>query len=137
MLIPGYGSNFDNIFFFSRHLTLHNYTIIYRHLKNQGEILNCDLTNQNSSTLDPYNTQHLLVDAVTDFYDRLERDEEKKDCLNIASEKKDIEENFEADEPLKTPTAKRPTLPALIEPQRGNDDQLSIKLETLELEASG
>ena len=116
---------------------INNYTIIYRHLKNQGEILNCDLTNQNSSTLDPYNTQHLLVDAVTDFYDRLERDEEKKDCLNIASEKKDIEENFEADEPLKTPTAKRPTLPALIEPQRGNDDQLSIKLETLELEASG
>ena len=110
--------------------------MIYRQLKNQGEILNCDLTNQNSSTLDPYNTQHLLVDAVTDFYDRLEHDEENKDCLllNIA-EKKVIEENFEADEPLKT-APQRPTLP-LIEPQRGNDDQLSIKLETLELEASG
>ena len=112
--------------------------MIYRQLKNQGEILNCDLTNQNSSTLDPYNTQHLLVDAVTDFYDRLEHDEEEKDCLNIV-EKKDIEEkNFEEpDEPLKTSAPKRPTLPALIEPQRGNDDQLSIKLQTLELEASG
>ena len=55
--------------------------------------MNCDLTNQNSSTLDPYNTQHLLVDAVTDFYDRLEHDEEEKDCLNIV-EKKDIEEFF-------------------------------------------
>ena len=112
--------------------------MIYRQLKNQGEILNCDLTNQNSSTLDPYNTQHLLVDAVTDFYDRLEHDDEEKDCLNIV-EKKDIEEkNFEEpDEPLKTSAPKRPTLPALIEPQRGNDDQLSIKLQTLELEASG
>ena len=33
-------------------------------------MLNCDLTEKNTSKLDPYNNDHFVANAVTDFYDR-------------------------------------------------------------------
>ena len=34
--------------------------------------MNCDLTEKNTTKLDPYNIDHFVVNAVTDFYDRIE-----------------------------------------------------------------
>ena len=42
----------------------------YRKVTNQREILNCDLSEKNTSQLDAYNNEHFIVNAVTDFYDR-------------------------------------------------------------------
>ena len=47
------------------------HTTFNRKVTNQGEILNCDLTEKNTSKLDPYNNDHFIVNALTDFYDRL------------------------------------------------------------------
>ena len=93
-----------------------------RQLINQGEILNCDLTDRNSSTLDQYNTEQFVVNAVTDFYDRVDV-HEGQDCSLI--------EKAHWEEPLKVP--KRPSL---LQPHNGND-QLSVRLDNLEIEASG
>ena len=99
------------------------YIYFCRHLINQGEILNCDLTDQTSSTLDRYNTQHLIVNAVTDFYDRIvDIEDDDEECSNV--QKKHLER------PLKAPQR-----PSLIRPQTGNDHLSSTRLQTLE--ASG
>eukprot|EP00095_Tigriopus_kingsejongensis_P011025 maker-scaffold109_size355148-snap-gene-0.17 protein:Tk11025 transcript:maker-scaffold109_size355148-snap-gene-0.17-mRNA-1 annotation:"hypothetical protein DAPPUDRAFT_257231" len=42
----------------------------YRRPLSQGEILNCDLTEQDSKTLDQYNSYDFYESAVTDFYER-------------------------------------------------------------------
>ncbi len=38
----------------------------------QGEILNCDLTSEDPSRLDEYNSYHFHESAVTDFYERID-----------------------------------------------------------------
>ena len=43
----------------------------FRKIINQGEVSNCDLSSANTSTLDAYNNDHFIVNALTDFYDRL------------------------------------------------------------------
>ena len=43
----------------------------YRRPLGQGEILNCDLTREDPTVLDQYNSYHFLQSAVTDFYERL------------------------------------------------------------------
>ena len=48
------------------------HTTFNRKVTNQGEILNCDLTEKNTSKLDPYINDHFIVNSVTDFYDRFD-----------------------------------------------------------------
>ena len=44
----------------------------YRRPLSQGEILNCDLTGEDPSALDEYNSYHFHESAVTDFYERVD-----------------------------------------------------------------
>ena len=41
----------------------------YREIERASELQNCDLSEKNTSDLDPYNEQHFLQHSVTDFYE--------------------------------------------------------------------
>ena len=39
-----------------------------RRLNDQGDVLNCDLTEANTTQLDPYNSRHFSQSSITDVY---------------------------------------------------------------------
>ena len=51
-----------------------------RQTTSAGEILNCDLTEANGTSLDPNNLNHFIESAVTDFYLRFNVDVVRSDA---------------------------------------------------------
>ena len=99
----------------------------YRKVTNQREILNCDLSEKNTSQLDAYNNEHFIVNALTDFYDRFnavdtstETGENKcKNSLNHSNNKK-IDNTGKLGQDKNDPN-RRFDSGFLLQPQRGND----------------
>ena len=53
----------------------------FRDLLSPQETLNCDLSDDGNDYLDPYNSEHFLVDALSDFYTRLRNCQRNGDVL--------------------------------------------------------
>lgn len=62
----------------------------YREIEQASELQNCDLSQKNTSDLDPYNEQHFLQHPVTDFYEIKALRSTKDNCFDIGQDKIDI-----------------------------------------------
>lgn len=93
-----------------------------REIARQRDLRNCDLSEKNTSVLDPYNNEHFVVNAVTDFYDRIDikaasgdsRDATQcfgGDFISVSNQKIDITDDASA-------------FDQRLQPQRGNDEDV-------------
>ena len=87
--------------------SIHHFCI--RQIVDQGETANCDLSDANTSSLDAYNSEHFVVNAVTDFYDRINSIKANADGHNC---------DFITHKIDNTPD---PLLKDFLKPKRGND----------------
>ena len=111
----------------------------YRKVTNQREILNCDLSEKNTSQLDAYNNEHFIVNAVTDFYDRFNAVDTStetgsnncKNSLNHSNNQKIDTTGKLGHDSLENDPNRRFDAGFLLQPQRGNDQASIIESELL------
>ena len=111
----------------------------YRKVTNQREILNCDLSEKNTSQLDAYNNEHFIVNAVTDFYDRFNAvdtstetgENNCKNSLNHSNNQKIGNTGKLGHDSLENDPNRRFDTGFLLQPQRGNDQASIIESELL------
>ena len=64
--------------------------LFFRRHNDQADVLNCDLTETNTTSLDQYNPRHFVQDTITDVYQLYYKNDGSLYCdnLNDASNKK-------------------------------------------------
>lgn len=104
----------------------HNWALSIREIGRQSEVLNCDLSEKNTSLLDPYNNEHFVVNAVTDFYDRIDIKAASGDSSRDASDGCFDGSDFISGSNQKIDTN---AFDQRLQPQRGNDDVEAVIVE--------